>query len=260
MTVNELEQALRNLIASQPVVTSGPSGDFINSALSIVYSYREFLFKVQNHPFQDALKFNMLNISQKLESDLVISVCGVMQERGINLMLYAPSNQYGAGVMQPNFQGQMNPMQNVGMNPMMYNGQVNSYNQMNMQPQMMGQMPPQGYAGQPRNEAIPTYAYANEQPKPAPVAKTASKRTAPAFSKAAAPTPQVKSASTKAATPKPKEEVVRNEEQVETTPQQPKQETSSKQDAVNALLGEYQNDEPTGKAAGRDYLLELLKK
>lgn len=95
MTINELEQAIRNLIASQPEISSGSNSGVINSTLSLIYSYRELAYKVQNHPEKDALKVNMTNQCMGLESALVISVCQVMQERGINLMLYAPTSQFG---------------------------------------------------------------------------------------------------------------------------------------------------------------------
>ena len=41
MTINELEQAIRNLIASQPEISSGSNSGVINSALSLIYSYRD---------------------------------------------------------------------------------------------------------------------------------------------------------------------------------------------------------------------------
>lgn len=96
MTINELEQAIRNLMASQPNLSSDTNSNVINSALSMINSYREFAYKIQNHPQQDVLKINMTNQCISLESALVISVCQVMQEKGINLMLYAPTSNYSA--------------------------------------------------------------------------------------------------------------------------------------------------------------------
>ncbi len=95
MTINELEQAIRNLIASQQSTSSSEGADVINSALSMIYSYRELVYKIQNHPYNDALKINMINSINNLESTLVISVCQVLQEKGINLMLYAPASKFG---------------------------------------------------------------------------------------------------------------------------------------------------------------------
>ena len=104
MTINELEQGMRNLIATQPMVTAGANGEVVNGVLSIIDAFRNLSFRVQTYPCQDVLKFTMGNESAKLENNLCSLVCQVMQERGINLMLYiAPAqnrfgpmgNQYG---------------------------------------------------------------------------------------------------------------------------------------------------------------------
>ena len=139
MTLNEVEQAIRNLITNQPMVTSGPSGDVVNNLLSIINSYKNFRFLVQNHPAQDSFKFNALNISQRTETELANAVCQTLQERGINLMMYMNANQYG--MMQTNyssFAGGVQP-QMPNMNGGMVGGQV-VYNNPQMMQQPMGQM------------------------------------------------------------------------------------------------------------------------
>lgn len=237
MTVNELEQAIRNLIASQPMITSGPSGEAINSVLSVVYSFREFAFRLQNHPFQDALKVNMLGDVQKVENDLVISICQMMQERGINLMLYVPVNQYGAGVPQANYQM---PPQNMVMGQMLYNPQMNN----NFG---AGQVPPQPMYAPPQQNFNPPPQQMPVQPRP--------RKSAPNFEKAGAQiVPQQRPEPPKKASP------VAEEEPVQPKPA-PKAQASGKKQVVDSLVGEFQGeDAPAGKAAGRDYLLELLKK
>lgn len=255
MTVNELEQALRNLIASQPMITSGSSGEVINSVLSIVYSYREFVFRLQSHPYQDALKFNMLNESQRVENDLVISVCQIMQERGINIMLYAPSNQYNTGAMQTAFSGQGAMPQNPQMGNMGYAApQMNGFG-MNMQ---SGQVP----AGQPYPQQ--GFGYGPMQQPAQTQPQRGSKKAAPAFGDTSVPNaaskPTAPVSKPKKVEPKIEINVEKQPEEVIDEPVPAKEEKSSKKMAVDALLGDFQNEEPSGKAAGRDYLLELLKK
>ena len=94
MTLNDVEQAIRNLITNQPMVSSGPSGEVINNILSIINSYRNFRFLLQNHPAQDSFKFNALNISQRTENELSNAICQTLQERGINLVMYMQAPQF----------------------------------------------------------------------------------------------------------------------------------------------------------------------
>lgn len=127
MTLNEIEQAIRNLITNQPMISSGASGEIINNLLSMINSYRNFKFLIQNHPAQDSFKFNALNISQRTENDLSNAIIQTLQERGINLMMYLSQSQFGMN--QTTFNGFQNtnqsqvPPMNMGMN----NGVV--YNQ-----------------------------------------------------------------------------------------------------------------------------------
>ena len=39
MTINELEQGIRNLIATQPMVTTGANGEVINGVNAIIDAY-----------------------------------------------------------------------------------------------------------------------------------------------------------------------------------------------------------------------------
>ena len=103
MTLNEVEQAIRNLITNQPMVSSGPTGDVVNNILSIINSYRNFRFLLQNHPAQDTFKFNAMNIAQRTEGELANAVVQTLQERGINLMMYMPAPQPQFGVNPPNY-------------------------------------------------------------------------------------------------------------------------------------------------------------
>lgn len=143
MTLNEVEQAIRNLITNQPMVSSGPSGDVVNSILQIISSYRNFRFLVQNHPAQDSFKFNALNISQRTETELANAMCQTLQERGINLMMYMQPNQYSMTQTAYNsFSGAGQP-QMSNMNGGMGVGQV-VYNNPQMMPQMSQQFAPNG--------------------------------------------------------------------------------------------------------------------
>ena len=81
MTINELEQGMRNLIATQPMVTAGSNGEVVNGVLSLIDAFRNFHFRVQTYPCQDVLKFTMGNESAKLENHLCSLVCQVLQER-----------------------------------------------------------------------------------------------------------------------------------------------------------------------------------
>ena len=128
MTLNEVEQAIRNLITNQPVVSSGPSGDVINNILSVINSYRNLKFLLQNHPAQDSFKFNAMNISQRAESELANAINQTLQERGINLMMYSQTTVNGFGMNPPTYNnysmGQVPNMNGMGMNGQnMFGGQ-----------------------------------------------------------------------------------------------------------------------------------------
>lgn len=96
MTISELEQGIRNLIASKPAVLSGALGEVIHGVLSIVEAYHEFSLSVQTYPGQDMLKFSLVGASQNMEATVTNLVSLVLQERGINISLYTPNAaEYG---------------------------------------------------------------------------------------------------------------------------------------------------------------------
>ncbi len=92
MTINELEQAIRNLISTQSDFLSNTNMDAVNSSLSVIYSYREMLNKVNAHPFDDELKTNLTLDLKYLENNITVYVCEALAEKGINLLLYIPAN------------------------------------------------------------------------------------------------------------------------------------------------------------------------
>jgi hypothetical protein len=110
MTVNELSQAIRNLMMSQPMISAGPMGGVINSAMAILDSYRNFAMTVQTYPMQDSFKFNSISEMQRFENTLTMLVCQSFQEKGINVMAYmmqgnmAMMNNPYVQPMQPNMQ------------------------------------------------------------------------------------------------------------------------------------------------------------
>lgn len=267
MTINELEQGMRNLIATQPMITAGANGEVVNGVLSIIDAFRNLNFRVQTYPCQDVLKFTMGNESAKLENNLCSLVCQVMQERGINLMLYiAPTqnrfgpmvNQYGMINQQadPNLMmGQMMYSQPAPQpQPMasmmqMQSGMGGMYNQ--MQPQMQGVAPGYGRVPTPRHQAptFPGYDYGNKPAKIAPVQATEQSLRSGPVSQA-----KIKTA--------PKTSVASQMGKVnksEVPAAEPVAVESQTPSAAEALM----NPAPaksSSKTAGRDYLMELLKK
>ena len=102
MTVNDVNQAIRNLMNSQPMITTGPLGTVISNALNIVESFRAFSMSVSAYPIQDSLKFNMMSEVSRLDNTLSMLVCQTFQEKGLNLLVFMPSGQNG--MIQPQVQ------------------------------------------------------------------------------------------------------------------------------------------------------------
>ncbi len=177
MTINELDQGIRNLIASQPMVSAGVNGEVINGINSLIDAYRNLCFRVQSYPCQDVLKFGISNEITKIEATFTGLALQVLQERGINLMLYIPrtgaqynpmNNGYGmintsidpnimAGQMMytaPNNGAQIMPMPNAMAG---YGGSMpQAYPQ--MQPTMAGLGTPNYNAPrQTRHSTAPTF-------------------------------------------------------------------------------------------------------
>ena len=269
MTINELEQGMRNLIATQPMVTAGANGEVVNGVLLLIDAFRNFSFRVQTYPCQDVLKFTMGNESAKLENNLCSLVCQVMQERGINLMLYiAPAqNRFGPMVNQ---YGMINQQAdpNLMMGQMMYTQpapqQAPHATMMQMPNSMMGgggmfnQMQPQmqglgaNYGRTPRRQAptFPGYDYGNKPQRLEPNQTTAqSFRERPVSQAKIKSTPKTNAAGVGQVNKTPVAAPV--EEPVE-VPQTPS--------AAEVLMGETPSAAKGAKTAGRDYLMELLKK
>jgi len=145
MTINELEQGIRNLIATSPAVTMGDLGKIVSGVLSVIDSFKSLNYTIQSYPANDILKFNMMNDSGKLESNFANSACQVFQERGINLLLYMPrSNPQQYQVPQKPTNNMMGQMAYAPINP-----QANVYTrQVEQQPIMM--------ASNSYNQAYPT--------------------------------------------------------------------------------------------------------
>ena len=268
MTINELEQGMRNLIATQPMVTAGANGEVVNGVLSIIDAFRNLNFRVQTYPCQDVLKFTMSNETAKIENNFCSLVCQVMQERGINLMLYiAPAqnrfgpmvNQYGMINQQvdPNLMmGQMmytQPAQQAPQPSVMMGQMPNSmmgagmYNQ--MQPQMQGMNA--GYRT-PRRPAptFPGYDYGNKPTRLEPNQTTEQTvRNRP-----------VSQAKIKA-TPKSNGTAVAQVNKTPVTaPVDEPAEVPQAPSTADMLMGGEASASKNGKTAGRDYLMELLKK
>lgn len=266
MTIQELEQAVRNLIATQPMVTAGANGEVVNGVLSLIDAVKNINFRVQTYPCQDVLKFTMTNESAKFENNLCNLVCQVMQERGINLMLYIaqPQNRFGPMVNQYGMiNQQIDP--NLMMGQMMYsqpapqtqpmatmmqmpNGMGGMYNQ--MQPQMQGVGA--GFGRTPRRQAptFPGYDYGNKPAKIAPVQATEqSLRSGPVSQARIKTTPKANVSSEIGKVNKTMPEQVAEMETFE--PKTP---------STAEMLMDTGTTAKTGKSSGRDYLMELLKK
>lgn len=271
MTINELEQGIRNLIASQPMAVAGPNGDVINGINSLIDAFRNLSFRVQSYPCQDVMKFGLANESAKLENTLTSLAVQVLQERGINIMLYIPRTNTGYGPMVNGYGVVGNTMDpNLMMGQMMYSaggvgqmpnlmGQMPNampnmgrpaYNQ--MQPQMMGVTQNTGYA-RPSRQAAPTFpGYQGPdrpvklEPTQTTVQSVKTTRSAPQDKIKAVP----KSA---AAATVVKQETAPVEEPAPEIP------VATGPSPAEMLMGA-SGGAGDGKAKGRDYLMELLKK
>jgi len=90
MNILELEEGLRNLIATQPMILSGENAGVISGIKNIIEAHKAFSYRVSEYPSQDILKIGLMNESSKLELNLTSYVCQILQEKGINIMLYVP--------------------------------------------------------------------------------------------------------------------------------------------------------------------------
>ena len=262
MTINELDQGIRNLIASQPMVSAGANGEVINGINSLIDAYRNLCFRVQSYPCQDVMKFGLSNEISKIETTFTNLAIQVLQERGINVMLYIPRTgaQYGP---MPGAYGMVNTMvdPNIMAGQMMYTAPVAAPQMMPMQNAMVSQPRPmpQGYAPmQPTMSGLGTPSYA----APRPAARHSTAPTFPGY----------------APTDKPvKIEPAAQSEQLKTRAAQTKIMTEPKTSGISTInktaptpvaepASAFDQMDPTAggkapsKSQGRDYLMELLKK
>ena len=166
MTINELDQGIRNLIASQPMVSSGVNGEVIGGINSLIDAYRNLCFRVQSYPCQDVMKFGLSNEISKIETTFTNLATQVLQERGINLMLYIPRTGAQYGPMSGGY-GMVNTVAdpNVMAGQMMYSAPVQQAPMMPMQNTMSARPMPQGYAPmQPTMSGLGTPNYGATRP------------------------------------------------------------------------------------------------
>lgn len=273
MTINELEQGLRNLIATQPMVTAGSNGEVINGINSLIDAYRNFSFRISSYPSQDVLKFGLANELSKIENTLSSLACQVMQERGINLMLYivprtAPGytgmvNNYGmvgapvdANLMMGQMMYQSAPMQNQNAMMQMPNAMPQMGRPMVQQPYNQMQPTMQAVGGYPQRPAqrphAPTYPGYSNPDKPVKLEpgvqneQSLRTRTAPQSKIKSVEKPQTQvNTVTKTLSEEPGTAII---EQATAPANAPS--------PAEMLMGGASDE----KAKGRDYLMELLKK
>lgn len=257
MTINEVEQGIRNLIATQPMIIQGAMGEVINGLLALIDSTKNLAYRVQTYPVQDALKFNMSNEVQRVENALTNLVCQSLQSRGINILLYIPQNQQQYNPMQNQY-GVMGQMMYT-QNPVQMSNTPTMMQMPNAMPQMQGQVGANPMFGM--NPSMQGVASNNQRgmrrPNPQPFAPQPAKpvHVEPVNSSAEQIT-QVKSPVQKVVPKQPIEPPLPQVSETEETIDM--QKPSSKPSPAEILMGTA--DESSGKAAGRDYLVELLKK
>ena len=273
MTINELEQGIRNLIASQPMAVAGPNGDVINGINSLIDAFRNLSFRVQSYPCQDVMKFGLANESAKLENTLSSLAVQVLQERGINIMLYIPRTNAGYGPMVNSYGVVGNTMDpNLMMGQMMYNasqvgpmpsmmGQMPNampnmgrpaYNQ--MQPQMMGVSQNAGYA-RPSRQSAPTFPGYQGPDRPVKLEPTQTTVQSMKTTRSA-PQDKIKAVPKSAAAAT----VVKQETAPVVEEPAPEIPVATGPSPAEMLMGASAGGAGDGKAKGRDYLMELLKK
>lgn len=252
MTINELDQGIRNLIASQPMVSAGANGEVIGGINSLIDAYRNLCFRIQSYPCQDVMKFGLSNEISKIETTFTNLAVQVLQERGINLLLYIPRTGAQYGPMQSGF-GMVNTMVNPGVmaGQMMYSAPVAGA-------QILPMNQPQGYAPmQPTMAALGTPNYTAPRQTPRAAAPTF-----PGYAPTERPIklePAVQSEQfkTRAAQTKimsePKAVGVST---INKAAPIPVAEPASAFDQVDPTAG----GRAPSKSQGRDYLMELLKK
>lgn len=311
MTINEVEHAIRGLIVSQPMITAGPVGSTITGVLHTIETFKNFKLSIQSYPVQDSFKFINTTECQRLENTLCVSVCQVMQEKGLNIMGFIPSdpslslsNPYGSQpippAQNPSMMGQMpyNTQPQYGAGQNQYGAQTNNnwqyqaqYNNPvggqspqfgmqqgmqhnpNIQPNMMNSMPKQPINNQQMFQKMNQPPFSgnqnpsfNEQWQ-----NNASPKSTPSFNQFTSPSKPASLSgvdfNTPAGRPKKLSDVEMMQPMANTsrpiTSQKPKLNAFQAQAAESNEMAEAMengtDEAPSSKAAGRDYLLKLLK-
>ena len=261
MTINELDQGIRNLIASQPMVSAGVNGEVIGGINSLIDAYRNLCFRVQSYPCQDVMKFGLSNEISKIETTFTNLAVQVLQERGINLMLYIPRTGAQYGPMSSGF-GMVNTMAdpNVMAGQMMYTSPMAQAQMMPMQNTMnaSARPMPQGYSSmQPTMTGIGTPNFNTSRP--------AGRATAPTFPGYGATDRPIKlepSVQSETFKPRVAQTKIMNEPKASVVSTinkmgpMPVAESGSPFDQMDPTAG----GKAPSKSQGRDYLMELLKK
>ena len=294
MTIIEVDQAIRNLIVSQPMITTGPMGSVVSSVMSILDSYRNFNLAVQSYPMQDSLKFNLMAETQRMENSICMSITQALQERGINIMSFMMQGQYpqnrNNGMLSSLIFNQPNGQPNYGTNPVGNAGfiQPNGYGMGGRsQGAGFGPQPPYGMGGRPVPPPMPPMGgqqmggYGNAYPPKPPMGGRPQMPPKPGYPRTPAPAKPINVEDTepaknnKVVTPEPQKEVEIPAPVVQPSKHSMKTQTSAKPVVAKsepkqpAIMFEPEpdfddddNSEPTqpSSSAGRDYLLQLLKK
>ena len=249
MTILELEQGLRNLVASQPNIMQSVNGPIVNSIMGLIDSTKNMIYRIQTYPAQDAFKFSMTAEVQRLEASITSLAVQNLQARGINLMLYIPQDSQFA-----QFVGQYGPYPNA-VEKNMYGTQMayipNTAPVTNMSmPEDFEKMPKQSGSRQSRSKAsaedtIPkaTASYGKSEKKIDIVVN------------------KIKSAKNKQESGKvaPAVESEKPKKSASVTEPSSEEENMPEESSEEVETGEPSPKRPSS-SAGRDYLLELLKK
>ena len=264
MTINELDQGIRNLIASQPMVSAGANGEVINGINSLIDAYRNLCFRIQSYPCQDVMKFGLSNEISKVETTFTTLAIQVLQERGINLMLYIPRTgaQYGP---MPGAYGMVNTMvdPNIMAGQMMYSAPVAQAPIMPMQNAMVQPAPrpmPQGYAPmQPTMAGLGNPSYTAPRPSArhsAPTFPGYAPTDKPLKIEPAAQSEQIKTRAAQAKIMSEPKAAGAGISTINKTAPIPVAEPTSAFEQMDPTAG----GKAPSKSQGRDYLMELLKK
>ena len=263
MTINELDQGIRNLLSSQPMVQAGVNGEVITGINSLIDAYRNLSFRIQSYPCQDVMKFGLSNEISKIETTFTSLACQVLQERGINIMLYIPRTGAQYGPMAGGF-GMINTAMdpNIMAGQMMYNAPMAGAPIMPMPNSMVGTGRPMAGAYpqmQPTMNGLGTPAYSAPRTVPtrhaAPTFPGYAPTDRPVKIEPAVQSEQIK---TRVAQTKIKSEPKASSQVATINKTIPVAEPAPAFDA--GMVGPQANAGAPSKSQGRDYLMELLKK